>query len=163
MGIQTCPDLEYGLTINTSEQHDLGLHFLQSSLEVSLCDGWMHEKVSVADAFLPYEALPTSHECLPFFLAHSICEHPWWVLQVQATVNSDPDERPMDHLDLVEPNSEAIFLYILFLSKENARGQETWRNDLAQLKEENRCLSGFSIRPEVLISLQVALYPVSRQ
>lgn len=115
MGTQTCPDLECGLTFNNSEQHDLGLQFLQSNLEVSLCRGWVYGKVLVADALLPYEAPP--NECLPFFLAHSIGEHPWWVFQVQATVSSDPDEHPMDPLDLVEPNSEAILLYILFLSK----------------------------------------------
>lgn len=98
----TSPDLECGLAIDNR-----GLHFPQSSLGVSLCRGWEGEKVAVTVAFLPYEAPP--QVCLPFYLAQSICERPRWVVQVQATVSSDFDERPVDTLNLVNPFAHFAF------------------------------------------------------
>ena len=75
----------------------------------------MGEKVAVAVALLPYEASP--HVCLPFYLAQSICQCPWWVVQVQATVSSDLDEHLVDTLDLVKPSGETVLLLILLFPK----------------------------------------------
>lgn len=57
------------------------------------------------------------HVCLPFYLAQSICQCPWWVVQVQATVSSDLDEHLVDTLDLVKPSGETVLLLILLFPK----------------------------------------------